>query len=193
MKFKGCGALLSFNLEGKNSSTPNPRLVQHSFIREQPWFQTRGLLFWGPVIVLWLLMMLSKLQLSPLFLISGRETKREISRSSIWFTLAFHLPKLRGELCTHQTWLLRFRKFGLCLFETLQKNSGFSQKNPLLKNTFEGNSQPKRKFTGKQKRISPTAYYRNNWERFNSAACLTWRSPLAVLWCLGNKSFHRTN
>lgn len=41
----------------------------------------------SPLMVLRLLMMLNKLQLSPLSLISGRETKRGISVLSIWFTL----------------------------------------------------------------------------------------------------------
>lgn len=44
IKFKGYGVILSFNLEGENSSTPKPRLVQHSFSREKQRFLTRVLL-----------------------------------------------------------------------------------------------------------------------------------------------------
>lgn len=184
MKFKGCGALLLFNLEGENSSTPNPGLVQHSFIREQPWFQTRGLLFWGPLMVLWLLMMLSKLQVSPRFQ-AGRP--REESQIQIC-DLPWHFiyPDWDENFVPTKSKCFWFRKLGLCVFETLQENR-------LLKSTSEGDSQTKSEFTGNQKRISPTAYYPNNWEQFNTAGCLTRRSPLAVLWCLGNKSFHRTN
>lgn len=105
VKFKGCGVVLLFNLEGENSSTPKPRLVQCSFIREKQRFPTSILLLWCSMLVLLLLKMVvcsfffSKIKLSPLFMTSGMESKKEVCRFEY---LIYMVLKYRYFICPNR-------------------------------------------------------------------------------------------
>lgn len=92
IKFKGYGVILSLNLEGENSSTPKPHLVQCSFSREKQRFLTRVLLLWCSVFVLLLLMMVTcsffsaKLSSLPFLWVQVHKARRNCVDSSILFT-----------------------------------------------------------------------------------------------------------
>lgn len=184
--------LLLFSLEGENSSTPKPHLEQLSFIREKQRLQMRVLLLRCSISFVTandgrVVLFFSKLKLSLLFMTSGGESKEEVYRFNclVYIVLKhryFICPNWERNFVPMKLW---FRKFGLCMFETLQKKT-------LLKDMF-AYSQTKKKVHRKIEEELPSSLLSNNWKQFNSVGCLMWRRPLIVLWCLSNKSFGKTN